>query len=87
MPEVDDHPYLLLAMWAPRGHGLVMVQDYDIYYRTSPTSHIGYRITKTAVPGVVSHGVPDWLYEGYRNLAYSVRFVMRQGKPEFTIAD
>lgn len=41
-----------------------MVQDYDIYYRKSPTSHTGYRITQTAVPGVVSHGVPDWLYEG-----------------------
>ncbi|KAI4468726.1 protease family s9bc dipeptidyl-peptidase iv-related [Holotrichia oblita] len=72
MPEVDDHPYLLLAMWAPRGHGLVMVQDYDIYYRPSPTSHIGYRITKTAVPGVVSHGVPDWLYEGYQILTQRV---------------
>lgn len=52
-------------MWAPRGNGLVMVQDYDVYYRASPTSHMGYRITRTAVPGVVSHGVPDWLYEGY----------------------
>lgn len=41
-----------------------MVQDYDIYYRKSPTSHTGYRITQSAVPGVVSHGVPDWLYEG-----------------------
>jgi hypothetical protein len=64
MPETEEHPYLLLAEWAPRGHGLVMVQDYDIYYRKSPTSHTGYRITNTAVPGVVSHGVPDWLYEG-----------------------
>ncbi|XP_063905183.1 inactive dipeptidyl peptidase 10 isoform X2 [Zophobas morio] len=63
MPETEEHPYLLLAEWAPRGHGLVMVQDYDIYYRKSPTSHTGYRITSTAVPGVVSHGVPDWLYE------------------------
>ncbi|XP_044263326.1 inactive dipeptidyl peptidase 10 isoform X1 [Tribolium madens] len=63
MPETEEHPYLLLAEWAPRGHGLIMVQDYDIYYRKSPTSHTGYRITNSAVPGVVSHGVPDWLYE------------------------
>ncbi|CAH0551631.1 unnamed protein product [Brassicogethes aeneus] len=63
LPESDDHPYLLLAQWAPRGHGLIMVQDYDIYYRKTPNSHTGYRITYTAVPGVVSHGVPDWLYE------------------------
>ncbi|XP_022916114.1 inactive dipeptidyl peptidase 10 isoform X2 [Onthophagus taurus] len=62
-PEVDEHPFLLLAMWAPRGEALVMVQNYDIYYRPAPLSHIGYRVTNTAVPGVVSHGVPDWLYE------------------------
>lgn len=64
IPDADDHPYLLLAQWAPRGHSLFMVYNYDIYYRTSPTSHNSYRITRTAVPGVVSHGVPDWLYEG-----------------------
>lgn len=64
LPENDDHPFLLLAQWAPKGHSLIMVQDYDIYYRKTPTSHTGYRITHTAVPGVVSHGVPDWLYEG-----------------------
>ncbi|KAG5894537.1 hypothetical protein JTB14_026825 [Gonioctena quinquepunctata] len=63
MPEEEDHPFLLLAQWAPKGHGLIMVQDYNIYYRKSPSSHTGYRITNTAVPGVVSHGVPDWLYE------------------------
>ncbi|XP_070168880.1 inactive dipeptidyl peptidase 10-like isoform X2 [Polyergus mexicanus] len=63
-PEKDVHPYLLLAQWTPlNGHGLVMVQDYDIYYRTSPMSNIGYRVTNTAVPGILSNGVPDWLYE------------------------
>ncbi|XP_072379446.1 inactive dipeptidyl peptidase 10 isoform X2 [Diabrotica undecimpunctata] len=63
IPEDDDHPFLLLAQWAPKGHALVMVQDYNIFYRKTPTSHTGYRVTHTAVPGVVSHGVPDWLYE------------------------
>ncbi|XP_066142591.1 inactive dipeptidyl peptidase 10 [Euwallacea fornicatus] len=63
LPENDDHPFLLLAQWAPKGHSLIMVQDYDVYYRKTPTSHTGYRVTSTAVPGVVSHGVPDWLYE------------------------
>ncbi|XP_050457297.1 inactive dipeptidyl peptidase 10 isoform X1 [Cataglyphis hispanica] len=63
-PEKDVHPYLLLAQWTPlNGHGLVMVQDYDIYYRTSPMSNTGYRVTSTAVPGILSNGVPDWLYE------------------------
>ncbi|KAL0116963.1 hypothetical protein PUN28_010084 [Cardiocondyla obscurior] len=62
-PEKDNHPYLLLAQWTPRGHGLVMVQDYDIYYRTGPISNTAYRVTTTAVPGILSNGVPDWLYE------------------------
>lgn len=63
-PEKDSHPYLLLAQWTPRGHGLVMVQDYDIYYKTGPISNTAYRVTNTAVPGILSNGVPDWLYEG-----------------------
>lgn len=41
-----------------------MVQNYDIYYKTSPTSNIEYRVTNTAVPGILSNGFPDWLYEG-----------------------
>ncbi|KAI7815344.1 DPP10, partial [Rhyzopertha dominica] len=63
VPEVDGHPYLLAAKWMEKGHGIVMVYDYDIYYRPSPTSHQWYRITNTAIPGVIGNGVPDWLYE------------------------
>lgn len=62
-PEKEIHPYLLLAQWTPRDHGLVMVQDYDIYYITSPKSNTGYRVTDTAIPGILSNGLPDWLYE------------------------
>ncbi|XP_046609663.1 dipeptidyl peptidase 4 isoform X3 [Neodiprion virginianus] len=62
-PETDAHPYLLLAQWTPRGHGLVMIQDYDIYYRPSPFSNTGYRVTNSAIPGILSNGLPDWLYE------------------------
>lgn len=65
-PEKYVHPYLLHAQWTPRGHGLVMVQDYDIYYKTSPSSNSEFRVTDTAVPGIVSNGFPDWLYEGSR---------------------
>lgn len=63
-PEKGGHPYLLLAQWTPRGHGVVMVQDYDIYYITGPMSNTGYRVTNTAIPGILSNGLPDWLYEG-----------------------
>ncbi|XP_076628589.1 dipeptidyl peptidase 10 isoform X1 [Colletes latitarsis] len=62
-PEKGGNPYLLLAQWTPRGHGLVMVQDYDIYYITGPMSNTGYRVTNTAIPGILSNGLPDWLYE------------------------
>nr|CAD7459828.1 unnamed protein product [Timema tahoe] len=62
-PDEDGHPFLLYADWAPRGHSLVMVYNYDIYFRPSPRSGQSYRVTDTAIPGVVSNGVPDWLYE------------------------
>ncbi|KOX79483.1 Inactive dipeptidyl peptidase 10 [Melipona quadrifasciata] len=62
-PEKEVHPYLLLAQWTPRDHGLVMVHDYDIYYIISPKSNTGYRVTDTAIPGILSNGLPDWLYE------------------------
>ncbi|CAG5083318.1 Similar to DPP10: Inactive dipeptidyl peptidase 10 (Homo sapiens) [Cotesia congregata] len=62
-PEKYIHPYLLHAQWTPRGHGLIMVHNYDIYYKTSPTSNLEYRVTNTALPGILSNGLPDWLYE------------------------
>lgn len=44
-----------------------MVYNYDIYYKTGPKSAQSFRITKTAVPGIIYNGVPDWLYEGLFN--------------------
>ncbi|KAL0277472.1 UNVERIFIED_CONTAM: hypothetical protein PYX00_004738 [Menopon gallinae] len=61
--EESQPPFLLHADWAPRGHALIMVHDYDIYYRPAPRSARAFRITDDAIPGVVSNGVPDWLYE------------------------
>ncbi|XP_063218410.1 dipeptidyl aminopeptidase-like protein 6 [Bacillus rossius redtenbacheri] len=62
-PEADGQPYLLLADWAPRGCALVMVHDYDIYFRPSARAPHSYRVTASAVPGIVGNGVADWLYE------------------------
>ncbi|XP_034241938.1 venom dipeptidyl peptidase 4 [Thrips palmi] len=56
-------PFLLDAAWAGRGSALLMVYDYDIYYKPSANASRAYRITNTAVPGVICNGVPDWLYE------------------------
>jgi inactive dipeptidyl peptidase 10 len=60
----EEWPFLLHAQFTPRGHSLVMVYNYDIYYKTGPKSAQSYRITKNAVPGLIYNGVPDWLYEG-----------------------
>lgn len=59
----DEWPYLLHAQFTPRGHSLVMVYNYDIYFRTGPNSQQVFRVTKTGVPGVIYNGIPDWLYE------------------------
>lgn len=57
-------PFLLDAAWAGRGSALLMVYDYDIYYKPAANATKSYRITNTAVPGVICNGIPDWLYEG-----------------------
>ncbi|KAG6460920.1 hypothetical protein O3G_MSEX012305, partial [Manduca sexta] len=60
---ITEGPYLLLAAWTPKGHGLITIKDYDIYYRPAPRSSTGYRVTDTGIPGTIYNGVPDWLYE------------------------
>nr|XP_049701899.1 inactive dipeptidyl peptidase 10 isoform X1 [Helicoverpa armigera]XP_049701900.1 inactive dipeptidyl peptidase 10 isoform X2 [Helicoverpa armigera] len=60
---ITEGPSLLLATWTPKGHGLITVKDYDIYYRPAPRSSTGYRVTESGVPGTIHNGVPDWLYE------------------------
>ena len=61
---ITEGPTLLLATWTPKGHGLITVKDYDIYYRPAPRSSTGYRVTESGIPGTIHNGVPDWLYEG-----------------------
>lgn len=60
----NDWPYLQHAQFTPEGHSLIMVYNYDIYYRRGPRSTQVYRVTNDAVPGIVYNGIPDWLYEG-----------------------
>lgn len=61
---ITEGPQLLLAAWTPKGHGLITVKDYDIYYRPAPRSSTGYLVTDTGTSGTIYNGVPDWLYEG-----------------------
>ena len=63
-PEKDAEPYLLYAQWSPRGHSLIIVHEYDIYYKTIPFNSAVYRITNNGIPGKIHNGIPDWLYEG-----------------------
>ncbi|XP_035911036.1 venom dipeptidyl peptidase 4 isoform X2 [Anopheles stephensi] len=61
--QSDEWPYLLHAEFTPKGQAIVLVFEYDIYYRPSARALQAYRLTKTAIPGIVYNGVPDWLYE------------------------
>lgn len=66
VPELKENswPFLQYASFGPRGHTLVMVFNYNIYYANGVKSAQTYRITNTGVPGVVYNGIADWLYEG-----------------------
>jgi inactive dipeptidyl peptidase 10 len=76
-PDDPTHPYLLHAAWTPKlGHALVIVFNYDIYYRPGPRGNAVYRLTEDAVPGVVSNGVPDWVYEGKYTPPYHVQHAL-----------
>ncbi|CAG7726029.1 unnamed protein product [Allacma fusca] len=54
---------LELVEWSPSGCSLVFVHQGDIYFKSEPTSNVTHRLTRSAIPGVISNGVPDWLYE------------------------
>ncbi|XP_055634110.1 inactive dipeptidyl peptidase 10 isoform X2 [Toxorhynchites rutilus septentrionalis] len=61
--EDDEWPFLLHAEFTPKGQSIVLVYTYDIYYKPTARATQSYRLTKTAIPGVIYNGVPDWLYE------------------------
>lgn len=52
------------AQFTPEGNALIMVCNYDIYYRRTPRASETYRVTNDAMPDIIYNGVPDWLYEG-----------------------
>uniref|UniRef100_A0A182MX10 Dipeptidylpeptidase IV N-terminal domain-containing protein n=1 Tax=Anopheles culicifacies TaxID=139723 RepID=A0A182MX10_9DIPT len=59
----EDWPYLLHAEFTPKGQAIVLVYEYDIFYRPSARAAQAHRVTRNAIPGIVYNGVPDWLYE------------------------
>lgn len=62
--ESTNWPHLQYASFGPRGHALVMVYNFNIYYTNGVKSVQTYRITNTGVPGIIFNGIADWLYEG-----------------------
>ncbi|XP_026680630.1 prolyl endopeptidase FAP [Diaphorina citri] len=61
--RMEEHPFLLCAEWTNANHSLLVVRDYDLFFVSDPSPGNFHRITKTGIPGVVSNGAPDWLYE------------------------
>lgn len=67
-PADDPSSAVQLAAWAPKGHGLAFVYKNDLYYQAdagklATDANSKVRLTKDGEPGVIFHGVPDWLYE------------------------
>lgn len=70
----QEQPLLQWATWGPTGNSLVFVYDNDIFFKSDVKSNRTSRITKTGKPGLVYNGVPDWLYEGKKNIYSSFTF-------------
>lgn len=67
------------AQFTSNSHALIIVHNYDIYYRLGPRTYQVFRVTDDAQPGVVFNGIPDWLYEGKSNRC--VRIIIRHPFP------
>ncbi|KAK5847651.1 hypothetical protein PBY51_016761 [Eleginops maclovinus] len=48
--------------WAPEGHKLAFVWDYDVYIMTSPGSP-PKQVTFNGEANLILNGIPDWVYE------------------------
>ena len=53
-----------LVVWAPEGNGFVYVHRNNIYYRPTAASVAEVQLTQSGIPGLIYHGIPDWVYEG-----------------------
>ncbi|KAJ9586412.1 hypothetical protein L9F63_019941, partial [Diploptera punctata] len=59
-PESRVHQ---LVVWAPQGNGFVYVHRNNIYYRPTAANIGEVQLTRTGSPGIIYHGIPDWVYE------------------------
>ena len=62
-------PHLEYFAWSPKGNGFVYVFRGNIYFKPSVESKKVFPITTGAIPKVITNGIPDWVYEGKKELS------------------
>ncbi|KAK0080429.1 hypothetical protein PV325_013968 [Microctonus aethiopoides] len=60
---VGNSTSLQLAVWAPGGNALVLVNQNNVYYKPTAETQTNYQITTTGIYGSIYNAVPDWVYE------------------------
>lgn len=64
----DDQVFIQNAQWSPAGSELVFVYKNDLYFKYHGNRHSRVdRITDTG-SSTVFNGIPDWLYQGKREI-------------------
>jgi len=59
---------LQLVKWAPTKNALAFVRANNIFYKAAADANIINKLTTDGDPGRIYNGVPDWVYEGERNI-------------------
>lgn len=61
--SIDGGNELQICTW--RGDSLIFIRDNTIFYlsRENITQDSAIQISPDGVPGVIYHGIPDWVYE------------------------
>ncbi|XP_069698426.1 venom dipeptidyl peptidase 4 isoform X2 [Periplaneta americana] len=52
-----------LVVWAPVGNAFVYVHRNNLYYRPTASEIAEVQLTRSGIPGIIYHGIPDWVYE------------------------
>ncbi|XP_055910172.1 inactive dipeptidyl peptidase 10 isoform X1 [Eupeodes corollae] len=77
-----DAPYLQHVEWAPspqnassvkssQNQGIAFVYANDLYYKPKVQGDLVCRLTTTGTTGVITNGIPDWMYKNVPELRSS----------------
>lgn len=67
---------LQYATWVGNTSALIIIVDNDIYLRQSPSDEEDVPLTSTGLPSVVYNGIPDWLYQGKKELLHKMHDIV-----------